>query len=74
MPYSVLRTGNQLTDRNLDSISQTVAAVAAKVATLYTGTGVPTFNPGSSALYIRQDGGAGTVGYTYYSGAWHAVF
>lgn len=39
----------------------------------FTGNGAPTFTPGvSRALYVRQDGGAGSTLYVYEGTGWTA--
>jgi hypothetical protein len=49
-----------------------LADLRSKVAFVTTGVGVPSFTPNGRALYLRQDGGAGTTLYVYEGSGWVA--
>lgn len=55
------------TQRNFQALAQ-----AASVLPISTGRGAPTSTPSGRALYIRQDGGAGSTLYVWEGAAWAA--
>lgn len=55
------------TQQNFDALAKAVTPLP-----IFTGLGAPAFTPTGRALYVRQDGGAGTTLYVWEGAAWAA--
>ena len=60
----------KLEQQKSSSLEREFSEIKSKLAFFTTGVGLPNFTPTGRALYLRQDGGAGSTLYVYEGASW----